>query len=99
MDCKKALQEADGDFEAAIDVLRKKGQKVAAKRADREASEEWSLPESVPGFRTRKPCQKLIAKPISSPRTKAALNLTRKVRRKPSAKDLADKAVLERMCL
>lgn len=39
MDCKKALQEADGDFEAAIDVLRKKGQKVAAKRADREASE------------------------------------------------------------
>ena len=39
MDCKKALQEADGDFETAIDVLRKKGQKVAAKRADREASE------------------------------------------------------------
>lgn len=39
MDCKKALQEADGDFEAAVDVLRKKGQKVAAKRADREASE------------------------------------------------------------
>jgi elongation factor Ts len=39
MDCKKALQEAEGDFEAAIDVLRKKGQKVAAKRADREASE------------------------------------------------------------
>lgn len=39
MDCKVALQEANGDFEAAIDVLRKKGQKVAAKRADREASE------------------------------------------------------------
>ena len=39
MDCKKALIEANGDFDAAINVLRKKGQKVAAKRADREASE------------------------------------------------------------
>ena len=39
MDCKNALVEANGDFDSAIDVLRKKGQKVAAKRADREASE------------------------------------------------------------
>ena len=39
MDCKKALQEADGDFDAAVELLRKKGQKVAAKRADRDASE------------------------------------------------------------
>jgi elongation factor Ts len=39
MDCKKALTEANGDFDAAIDLLRKQGQKVAAKRADREASE------------------------------------------------------------
>lgn len=39
MDCKKALVEADGDFDAAVELLRKKGQKVAAKRADREASE------------------------------------------------------------
>jgi elongation factor Ts len=39
MDCKKALVETDGDFEKAIDYLRKKGQKVAAKRADREAGE------------------------------------------------------------
>ena len=39
MDCKKALVETNGDFEKAIDVLRKKGQKVAAKRADREATE------------------------------------------------------------
>jgi elongation factor Ts len=39
MDCKKALVEADGDFEKAVDILRKKGQKIAAKRADREASE------------------------------------------------------------
>ncbi len=39
MDCKKALIETNGDFEAAVDVLRKKGQKVAANRADRSASE------------------------------------------------------------
>ena len=39
MDCKKALAEANGDFDAAIELLRKKGQKVADKRADREASE------------------------------------------------------------
>lgn len=39
MDCKKALMEANGDFEKAIDELRKKGQKVAANRADREAKE------------------------------------------------------------
>ena len=39
MDCKKALTEANGNFEEAIDVLRKRGQKVAAKRADREATE------------------------------------------------------------
>jgi len=39
MDCKKALQESDGDFDKAIENLRKKGQKVANKRADREATE------------------------------------------------------------
>jgi elongation factor Ts len=39
MDCKKALVEANGDFDAAIDYLRKQGQKVAAKRADRDATE------------------------------------------------------------
>ncbi len=39
MDCKKALTEANGDFEAAVDVLRKQGQKVSAKRADRDTSE------------------------------------------------------------
>ncbi len=43
MDCKKALQESDGDFDAAIDYLRKKGQKLANKRADREASEGFAL--------------------------------------------------------
>ena len=39
MDCKKALTEAEGDFEAAIDVLRKAGQKVAAKRAENATNE------------------------------------------------------------
>lgn len=39
MDCKNALVEAEGDFDKAIEVLRKKGQKVAAKRADRESTE------------------------------------------------------------
>lgn len=39
MDCKKALTETGGDFDAAIDYLRKKGQKVSAKRSDREANE------------------------------------------------------------
>ncbi len=39
MDCRKALMESDGDFEKAIDYLRKKGQKVAANRSDREAKE------------------------------------------------------------
>ena len=39
MDCRKALTESNGDFEAAIDWLRKQGQKIAAKRSDREAKE------------------------------------------------------------
>lgn len=39
MDCKKALVEADGDFDKAVELLRKKGQKVSASRADRETSE------------------------------------------------------------
>jgi len=39
MDCKNALVEAEGDFEKAIDILRKKGQKIAAKRSDREANQ------------------------------------------------------------
>jgi elongation factor Ts len=46
MDCKKALVETNGDFEKAIDVLRKKGQKVAAKRSDRDANEGLVLAET-----------------------------------------------------
>jgi elongation factor Ts len=43
MDCKKALTEANGDFEKAIEILRKKGQKVAANRSDRNANEGYVL--------------------------------------------------------
>ncbi len=39
MDCKKALGESGGDFEKAIEILRKQGQKLSLKRADREANE------------------------------------------------------------
>ena len=39
MDCKNALTEAEGDFDKAMEIIRKKGQAVAAKRSDREASE------------------------------------------------------------
>lgn len=47
MDCKKALEEANGDVEVAIDLLRKKGQKVAAKRGDNEAKEGLVFAEST----------------------------------------------------
>jgi elongation factor Ts len=43
MDCKKALNESEGDFEKAIDYLRKKGTKVAAKRADKDATEGYVI--------------------------------------------------------
>ncbi|MCG9910636.1 MAG: translation elongation factor Ts [Flavobacteriales bacterium] len=43
MDCKNALAEAGGDFEKAIEILRKKGQKVADKRSDREATEGYAI--------------------------------------------------------
>ncbi len=46
MDCKKALEEAKGDFEKAIDILRKKGRKIAAKRADQKTGEGYVLSAS-----------------------------------------------------
>ncbi|MBQ2269029.1 MAG: elongation factor Ts [Bacteroidaceae bacterium] len=49
-DCKKALAEAEGDIEAAIEIIRKKGQAVAAKRSDREASEGCVLCKAENGF-------------------------------------------------
>lgn len=50
MDCKKALAETDGDIEKAVEILRKKGQAVAAKREDREASEGCVLAKSNGDF-------------------------------------------------
>ncbi len=47
MDCKKALQESEGDFDKAIDYLRKKGQKVAGKRADRDANQGFVVAKTV----------------------------------------------------
>jgi len=49
MDCKKALVEAEGDMETAIDLLRKKGQKVAAKRGDNETKEGLVIAKTVDG--------------------------------------------------
>lgn len=46
MDCKKALVESGGDFDTAIDLLRKQGQKVAAKRSDRDAAEGYVIGET-----------------------------------------------------
>ena len=50
MDVKKALEEANGDFEVAKDLLRKRGQAIAAKRSDREASEGCVLAKAKDGF-------------------------------------------------
>ena len=50
MDCKNALAETEGNIEAAIEIIRKKGQAVAAKREDRQAAEGCVLAASKPGF-------------------------------------------------
>lgn len=52
MDCRKALTESNGDFEAAIDWLRKKGAKVAALRGDREAKEGVVIAKTTPDHKT-----------------------------------------------
>ena len=49
MDCKEALDEAKGDFDKAIEIIRRKGQAVAAKREDREASEGCVLAQTIKG--------------------------------------------------
>ena len=51
MDCKKALVESNGDFDKAIDFLRKKGQKVANNRADRDANEGIILAKTTADFK------------------------------------------------
>lgn len=50
MDCKNALTESEGDFDKAMEIIRKKGQAVAAKRSDREASEGCVLAKSTGNF-------------------------------------------------
>ncbi len=50
MDCKNALTDAEGDFDKAMKIIREKGQAVAAKRSDREASEGCVLAKAEPGF-------------------------------------------------
>ena len=50
MDCKNALTEAEGDFDKAMEIIRKKGQAVAAKRSDREASEGCVLAKTTGDF-------------------------------------------------
>lgn len=50
MDCKKALAEAEGNFDKAVELIRKKGQAIAAKRSDREASEGCVLAAAKDGF-------------------------------------------------
>lgn len=52
MDCKQALQETNGDMEAAVDYLRKKGQKISAKRADRDATEGAVIAKSSADYKT-----------------------------------------------
>lgn len=52
MDCKKALEEADGNFDKAIEIIRKKGQAVANKRADRDATEGVVLSKTSPDGRS-----------------------------------------------
>ena len=52
LDCRKALTESNGDFESAIDWLRKQGQKVAAKRSDREAKEGVIFAQTTPDNKT-----------------------------------------------
>jgi elongation factor Ts len=52
MDCRKALTETNGDFEAAIDWLRKQGQKIAAKRSDREAKEGVIIAQTTADHKT-----------------------------------------------
>src|SRR5512138_3890196 len=52
MDCKKALEESEGNFDKAIEIIRKKGQAVANKRADREATEGVVLSKVSPDGKT-----------------------------------------------
>jgi hypothetical protein len=69
MDCKKALAEAAGDLDTAVEILRKRGVAQAAKKAGRDAREGVIAQNIAPGGTHRACSSKSTAKPISSPRT------------------------------
>ena len=93
MDCKKALTEADGDFEQAVDILRKQGQKVAAKRADNVVSEGVVLvhvsPDGTNGKIIGLACE---TEPVS--KVESFQNLAMNIMSQAVATDAADKDAL-----
>jgi elongation factor Ts len=93
MDCKKALTEADGDFEQAVDILRKQGQKVAAKRADNVVSEGLVLIHISPNGKNGKiiglACE---TEPVS--KVESFQNLAMNIMSQAVASDASDKETL-----
>ena len=68
MDCKKALTEANGDFEAARDILRKQGQKIADKRADKRGNGLAGMRERVAAIGGSTACNRTVKPPPIPPR-------------------------------
>jgi elongation factor Ts len=93
MDCKKALQEADGDFDKAVDILRKQGQKVAAKRADNAVSEGTVLISiSADGTNGKLVALACETEPVSN--VEDFKNLAQSILDKAVADNIADKDAL-----
>ena len=93
MDCKKALQEADGDFDKAVDILRKQGQKVAAKRADNAVSEGTVLINiSADGTNGKLVALACETEPVSN--VEDFKNLAQSILDKAVADNIADKDAL-----
>jgi elongation factor Ts len=93
MDCKKALQEADGDFDKAVDILRKQGQKVAAKRADNAVSEGTVVVQiSADGTNGKLVALACETEPVSN--VEDFKNLAKSILDKAVADDIADKEAL-----
>ncbi|KAA6441770.1 elongation factor Ts [Dyadobacter flavalbus] len=93
MDCKKALQEADGDFDKAVDILRKQGQKVAAKRADNAVSEGTVLVKiSEDGTNGKLIALACETEPVSN--VEDFKNLAQSILDKAVADNIADKEAL-----
>jgi elongation factor Ts len=93
MDCKKALQEADGDFDKAVDILRKQGQKVAAKRADNAVSEGTVVVKiSADGTNGKLVALACETEPVSN--VEDFKNLAQSILDKAVADDISDKETL-----